>query len=59
MISTAAVRTPAMTTGAAKGASTHHNFWRGVMPTPSAASRRAGATPMRPVTALRIMGRSP
>ena len=56
MVQTAAVRTPAMITGAASGSSTWKSFWRGVMPTPSAASFSAGSTPVTPVTPFRRIG---
>ena len=56
MVHTAAVRTPAITIGAASGASTRNSRWRGVMPTPSAASRMAGGNPVRPATPLRRIG---
>jgi len=53
---TAAVRSPATITGSASGSSTRQSCWRGVMPTPSAASRTAGSTPASPVTVLRRIG---
>jgi hypothetical protein len=53
---TAAVRMPAIITGSASGNSTLSNDWRGVMPTPCAASRIAGSTPFRPVMVLRSTG---
>jgi hypothetical protein len=56
MVQTAAVRTPAMITGAASGSSTCHRRWAGVMPTPSAASMTARSTPRMPVAAFRSMG---
>jgi hypothetical protein len=56
MVHTAAVRTPAMITGAARGSSTRHSRWRSVMPTPRAASITAGSTPVRPATVLRRIG---
>ena len=56
MVHTAAVRIPAMITGAASGSSTCRSFWREVMPTPSAASRMAGSTPVIPATPFRRIG---
>ena len=56
MVQTAAVRAPAMITGAAKGASTHNRRWRDVMPMPLAASTTAGSTPIRPATEFRRIG---
>ena len=56
MVSTAAVRTPAIATGAASGASTRRNRWRGVMPTPRAASITAGSSPVSAATPFRSIG---
>jgi hypothetical protein len=56
MVHTAAVRTPAMITGAARGSSTCSSRWRSVMPTPFAASTTAGSTPVRPATVFRSIG---
>ena len=56
MVQTAAVRTPAMMTGAARGSSTWNSRWRGVMPTPSAAWMMAGSTERMPVVPFRTMG---
>ena len=53
---TAAVRMPAMMTGIASGSSTMVSDWRGVMPTPCAASRMAGSMPCNPVMVLRSTG---
>ncbi len=53
---TAAVRMPAMMMGSASGSSTMNSVWRGVMPTPSAASLIAGSRPTMPVTVLRSTG---
>jgi len=53
---TAAVRMPAMITGAASGSSTSHSDWRCVMPTPLAAMRMAGSMPIRAVMVLRSTG---
>ena len=50
IVQTAAVRMPAITTGAASGASTSRSFCAAVMPTPSAASRTAGSMPVKPAT---------
>jgi hypothetical protein len=56
MVQTAAVRTPAMITGAASGSSTCQSRWPAVMPTPSAAARTAGSTPRIPAMAFRRIG---
>ena len=56
IVQTAAVRTPAMITGAASGSSTCKSRWRSVMPTPRAASTMAGSTPMMPATPFRRIG---
>ena len=56
MVHTAAVRTPAMTTGAARGASTRQKRWVGVMPMPSAASKTPASSPVSPATVLRRIG---
>jgi hypothetical protein len=56
MVQTAAVRTPAMITGAASGSSTWNSFWREVMPTPSAASRMAASTPRMAAAAFLRIG---
>ena len=55
---TVAVRTPP-DTGIASGSSTIRSCCRGVMPTPRAASVRAGSTPRMPITVLRSTGRMP
>ena len=46
-------------TGIARGSSTSSSCCRGVMPTPRAASLRAGSTPAIPVTVFRSTGRIP
>ena len=56
MVQTAAVRTPAMITGAASGSSTRQSFCAEVMPTPSAASRMAGSTPRIPAAPFLRIG---
>ena len=56
MVQTAAVRTPAMITGAASGSSTWNRRWRSVMPMPRAASTIAGSTPVMPATPFRRIG---
>ncbi len=56
IVQTAAVRTPAMTTGAASGASTQNSRWRPVMPMPRAASIADLSTPLRPATPFRRIG---
>jgi hypothetical protein len=56
IVQTAAVRTPAMITGAASGSSTCISFWREVIPTPSAASVTAGSTPRMPAVPFRRIG---
>ena len=53
---TAAVRRPAAITGIASGSSTRRSRWGSVMPTPRAASTRAGSTDLIPVTVLRRIG---
>ncbi|MEJ0042583.1 MAG: hypothetical protein WDM81_10365 [Rhizomicrobium sp.] len=53
---TAAVRMPAMMTGAASGSSTWNSDWLGVMPTPRAAIFTAGSMPASPVIVLRNTG---
>jgi hypothetical protein len=53
---TVAVRMPAMITGHASGSSTSRSCWRGVIPTPRAASRIAGSTLRMPVTVFRRIG---
>ena len=58
MVHTAAVRMPAMKTGAASGNSTRRSCWRAVMPTALAASITAGSSPVRPATAVRRIGSS-
>ena len=55
-VHTAAVRMPAITTGAASGASTSRSFCAAVIPTASAASTTAGSSPWRPATPLRRIG---
>jgi hypothetical protein len=54
---TVAVRIPAMITGQASGNSTRRSCWRGVIPTPRAASTIAGSTPRMPVTVFRRIGK--
>ena len=54
----AAVRTPASTSGATRGASTHLSVCPAVMPIAAAASRTAGSRLARPVTPLRRIGSS-
>ena len=56
MVQTAAVRMPAMITGAASGSSTWKSRWRDVMPTPSAASLTAASTPRMPAAAFLRIG---
>jgi len=56
MVQTAAVRTPAMITGAASGSSTWNRRWAEVMPMPSAASITAGSTPVMPATPFLKIG---
>ncbi len=56
MVQTAAVRTPAMITGAARGSSTWNKRWRSVMPTPLAASTIAASTPVKPATVFLRIG---
>ncbi|MCY1172836.1 hypothetical protein D9M73_129800 [compost metagenome] len=58
IVHTAAVRTPAISTGATNGASTKRSFCHAVMPMPSAASITAGSIPASPVTPLRRIGSS-
>jgi hypothetical protein len=58
IVQTAAVRMPAITTGAASGASTRRSFCVRVMPTASAACTIAGSIPCSPATALRRIGSS-
>ena len=57
IVQTAAVRMPAMITGAPSGSSTRRSRWRRVMPTPSAASQhRRVDRPASPATPLRRIG---
>ncbi len=56
MVHTAAVRTPAMITGAASGSSTRKRRWASVMPMPRAASEAAGSTPTIPATPFLRIG---
>ena len=56
MVQTAAVRTPAMITGAASGSSTWNRRGEGVMPTPSAASVTARSTPRIPAAPFLRIG---
>jgi hypothetical protein len=53
---TAAVRTPAMMTGSARGSSTMASDCHPVMPTPVAACLIAGSTARMPVMVLRTTG---
>jgi hypothetical protein len=56
IVHTAAVRIPAITNGAASGASTKRSFCAGVIPTASAASSTPASIVCRAVTALRRIG---
>ena len=56
MTQTAAVRTPAMSSGVASGSSTRQSRCQSVMPTPRAASTIAGSMLRIPATPLRITG---
>ena len=58
IVHTAAVRMPAISTGATSGASTNRSFCAGVIPTASAAWRTAGSMPSRPATPFRRIGSS-
>ena len=53
---TAAVRTPAISSGMASGNSTRQSRCQSVMPTPRAASTSAGSMLRMPATPLRIIG---
>jgi hypothetical protein len=57
-LTTAAVFTPAMITGAASGRSMAVRRWRGVRPMARAAPRSPGATPANPTQVLRTIGSS-
>jgi hypothetical protein len=58
IVHTAAVRIPAINTGATSGASTSRSFCAGVIPTASAACEIAGSIPCSPATAFRRIGSS-